>query len=34
MQSQNLINVITDALPGLNKSETKVAQVNLCNLSL
>jgi DNA-binding MurR/RpiR family transcriptional regulator len=29
MQSQNLINVITDALPGLNKSETKVAQVIL-----
>jgi RpiR family carbohydrate utilization transcriptional regulator len=29
MQSQNLINVITDALPSLNKSETKVAQVIL-----
>ena len=29
MHSQNLINVITDALPSLNKSETKVAQVIL-----
>ena len=26
MHSQNLINIITDALPNLNKSETKVAQ--------
>ena len=29
MHSQNLINVITDALPSLNKSESKVAQVIL-----
>ena len=29
MHSQNLINVITDALPNLNKSESKVAQVIL-----
>ncbi|MBT5578124.1 MAG: transcriptional regulator HexR, partial [Porticoccaceae bacterium] len=29
MHSQNLINVITDALPGLNKSEAKVARVIL-----
>lgn len=29
MHSQNLINIITDALPGLNKSETKVANVIL-----
>ncbi|MCS5595283.1 MAG: transcriptional regulator HexR [Porticoccaceae bacterium] len=31
MHSQNLINIITDALPGLNKSETKVAQVILAD---
>ena len=29
MHSQNLINIITDALPKLNKSESKVAQVIL-----
>lgn len=29
MQSQNLLNVITDSLPNLNKSEGKVAQVIL-----
>ena len=29
MHSQNLINIITDALPSLNKSETKVANVIL-----
>ena len=29
MHSQNLINIITDALPNLNKSETKVANVIL-----
>ena len=29
MHSQNLINIITDALPSLNKSESKVAQVIL-----
>ncbi|MDA9091178.1 transcriptional regulator HexR [Porticoccaceae bacterium] len=29
MHSQNLINIITDALPNLNKSESKVAQVIL-----
>ena len=29
MHSQNLINIITDALPSLNKSENKVAQVIL-----
>ena len=31
MHSQNLINIITDALPGLNKSETKVALVILAD---
>ena len=31
MHSQNLINIITDALPSLNKSETKVAQVILAD---
>jgi len=31
MHSQNLINIITDALPDLNKSETKVAQVILAD---
>ncbi|HIG67274.1 MAG TPA: transcriptional regulator HexR [Porticoccaceae bacterium] len=31
MHSQNLINIITDALPGLNKSETKVARVILAD---
>jgi RpiR family carbohydrate utilization transcriptional regulator len=29
MHSQNLINIITDALPNLNKSETKVANIIL-----
>ena len=29
MQHQNLVNVITDALPGLNKSERKVAEAIL-----
>ena len=29
MQHQNLVNIITDALPGLNKSERKVAQAIL-----
>ena len=31
MHSQNLINIITDSLPDLNKSETKVAQVILAD---
>jgi RpiR family carbohydrate utilization transcriptional regulator len=31
MHSQNLVNIITDALPGLNKSETKVALVILAD---
>ena len=31
MHSQNLINIITDALPSLNKSETKVANVILAD---
>lgn len=31
MQSQNLLNVITDALPNLNKSESKVAEVILAD---
>ena len=31
MHIQNLINIITDALPGLNKSETKVALVILAD---
>ena len=31
MHGQNLINIITDALPGLNKSETKVARVILAD---
>ena len=31
MHSQNLINIITDALPNLNKSESKVAQVILAD---
>jgi RpiR family carbohydrate utilization transcriptional regulator len=31
MHSQNLINIITDTLPDLNKSETKVAQVILAD---
>jgi RpiR family carbohydrate utilization transcriptional regulator len=31
MHSQNLINIITDALPGLNKSETKVALIILAD---
>ena len=29
MQHQNLVNVITDALPGLNKSERKVVEAIL-----
>ena len=31
MHEQNLINVITDAMPGLNKSESKVASAILAD---